>query len=74
MKQKDIITALSHLGNLMLSLGNKKKWNNSLLNVDEEMYNELVTLIDSQISYNGWFTNKNVCQSIISNVNFFLYL
>ena len=70
MKQKDIITALSHLGNLMLSLGNKKKWNNSLLNINEEMYNDFGTLINSQISYNGWFTKENVSQSIIANANF----
>ena len=54
----------------MLSLGNKKKWNNPLLSIDEEMYNDLLALIDSQISYNGWFTKENVSQSIISNANF----
>jgi len=63
-KQEDIINGFVQLGKLMCALGENKQWTNFSVGVTEEEYISLQTIINRQISYNGWFTKKNVSKGL----------
>lgn len=49
----------------MTSLGENKDWENFSVGVTESEYLSLQTLINRQVSYNGWFTKENVRGSLL---------
>jgi hypothetical protein len=63
-KQQDIIKGFDQLGKLMIALGENRNWEDFTLGVTEEEYNKLQTVVNRQVSYNGWFTPQNVRQSL----------
>ena len=65
MKQEEIIKGFEQLGVLMTSLGENKDWENFSVGVTESEYLSLQTLINRQVSYNGWFTKENVRGSLL---------
>lgn len=66
MERKDIIKGFEQLGLLMTALGENREWENFSVGVTEEEYLILQTVINRQVSYNGWFTKENVSESLIS--------
>tara|TARA_B110000305_G_scaffold223981_1_gene269033 strand:+ start:445 stop:1488 length:1044 start_codon:yes stop_codon:yes gene_type:complete len=64
-KQEEIIKGFEQLGVLMTSLGENKDWENFSVGVTESEYLSLQTLINRQVSYNGWFTKENVRGSLL---------
>lgn len=77
MKQEDIIKGFEQLGILMTALGENREWKDFSVGVTEDEYLKLQTVINRQVSYNGWFTKENVRESLkalgkqleISNLN-----
>ncbi|MFT6280194.1 MAG: hypothetical protein ACJA0U_000311 [Salibacteraceae bacterium] len=66
MKQEEIIKGFEQLGVLMTSLGENKDWENFSVGVTESEYLSLQTVINRQVSYNGWFTKENVRGSLLN--------
>ncbi|NRA13034.1 MAG: acyl-CoA reductase [Crocinitomicaceae bacterium] len=66
MKQEEIIKGFEQLGILMTSLGTNKEWENFSVGVTESEYLNLQTIINRQVSYNGWFTKENVRESLLN--------
>lgn len=66
MKQEEIIKGFEQLGVLMTSLGENKDWEDFSVGVTESEYLSLQTVINRQVSYNGWFTKENVRGSILN--------
>lgn len=66
MKQEEIIKGFEQLGVLMTSLGENKDWENFSVGVTENEYLSLQTVINRQVSYNGWFTKENVRGSLLN--------
>jgi hypothetical protein len=64
-KQEEIIKGFEQLGVLMTSLGENKDWENFSVGVTESEYLSLQTVINRQVSYNGWFTKENVRGSLL---------
>jgi hypothetical protein len=50
----------------MTSLGENKDWENFSVGVTESEYLSLQTVINRQVSYNGWFTKENVRGSLLN--------
>jgi hypothetical protein len=65
-KQEEIIKGFEQLGVLMTSLGENKDWENFSVGVTESEYLSLQTVINRQVSYNGWFTKENVRGSLLN--------
>jgi hypothetical protein len=65
-KQEEIIKGFEQLGVLMTSLGENKDWEDFSVGVTESEYLSLQTVINRQVSYNGWFTKENVRGSILN--------
>ena len=65
MKQKEIIDGFAQLGKLMCALGENKDWSSFEIGVTQVEYESLQTLVNRQISYNGWFTKENVRKSLL---------
>ena len=64
MEKQEIIKGFEQLGLLMQALGENKEWVDFSTGLTEDEYLEIQKVINRQISYNGWFTNKNVQQSL----------
>ncbi|MBL4861701.1 MAG: acyl-CoA reductase [Crocinitomicaceae bacterium] len=64
MKREELIKGFHQLGKLMVALGENKEWENFSIGVAEKEYTQLQSVINRQISYNGWFTKENVRQSL----------
>ena len=64
MKKQEIIKGFEQLGLLMQALGENKEWVDFSTGLTEDEYLEIQKVINRQISYNGWFTKKNVQQSL----------
>lgn len=64
MERNEIIKGFSQLGKLMQQLGANQEWPGFASGVTEEEYLKLNTIINRQISYNGWFTKENVRKSL----------
>ena len=60
MKKQEIIKGFEQLGLLMQALGENKDWVDFSTGLTEDEYLEIQKVINRQISYNGWFTKKNV--------------
>ncbi len=54
----------AQLGKLMRALGNDEEWIDFSLGVTRVEFDELNTLIDRQVSFNGWFTKENVRKAL----------
>jgi len=65
-KQKEIISAFTQLGKLMVSLGNEKSWDDYSNGLTQKEYNDALELIERQKSFNGWFTKENVQKSFVA--------
>ena len=65
MKQKEIIDGFAQLGKLMCALGENKDWSNFEIGVTQVEYESLQTLVNRQISFNGWFTKENVRKGLL---------
>jgi len=63
-KKQEIIKGFEQLGLLMQALGENKDWVDFSTGLTEDEYLEIQKVINRQISYNGWFTKKNVKQSL----------
>ena len=50
----------------MTALGENREWKDFSFGVTEEEYLSLQTVINRQVSYNGWFTKENVRESLCS--------
>lgn len=66
MKQEVIIKGFVQLGKLMVSLGEERDWQDYNLGVTKEEYEQLQTVINRQIAFNGWFTKESVQQSLFA--------
>lgn len=66
MKQEEIIKGFEQLGILMTALGENREWKNFSVGVTEDEYLRLQTVINRQVSYNGWFTKESVRESFIA--------
>lgn len=64
MKKEDIIKGLSQLGKLMIALGENREWEDFSIGVTADEYLQMQTIINRQVSFNGWFTKENVRQSL----------
>ena len=73
MKQEEIIKGFEQLGVLMTSLGENKDWDNFSVGVTESEYLSLQTVINRQLSYNGWFTKENVRGSLLKLSSSLIY-
>jgi len=65
-KQGDIIKGFEQLGILMTALGENKDWEDFSVGVTEDEYLKLQSVINRQVSYNGWFTKESVRQSLLA--------
>lgn len=65
MKQEEIINGFVQLGKLMCALGENKEWTDFSVGVTSDEYLSLQTVINRQVSYNGWFTKENVRKSLL---------
>lgn len=65
MKQEEIINGFVQLGKLMCALGENKEWMDFSVGVTSDEYLSLQTVINRQVSYNGWFTKENVRKSLL---------
>jgi Acyl-CoA reductase (LuxC) len=63
-KQDEIILGCAQLGKLMRALGNNEEWFDFSLGVTRVEFDELNTLIERQVSFNGWFTKENVRKAL----------
>jgi hypothetical protein len=72
-KQEEIIKGFEQLGVLMTSLGENKDWDNFSVGVTESEYLSLQTVINRQLSYNGWFTKENVRGSLLKLSSSLIY-
>lgn len=66
MKKEALIVALSQLGKVMVSLGNKENWKDFSLGLTEEEYVKLQTVVNKQFHLNGWFTKDSVCSALLA--------
>lgn len=66
MEREELIKGFVQLGKLMVALGEGKHWNDFSIGVTEQEYNELITVINKQAGFNGWFKKENVLKSIYS--------
>ncbi len=66
MKQEELIKGFTQLGVLMRALGENKEWTDFSVGVTEDEYNDLQTIINRQVSYNGWFVKENVRKSLLA--------
>ena len=57
----------------MTSLGENKDWDNFSVGVTESEYLSLQTVINRQLSYNGWFTKENVRGSLLKLSSSLIY-
>jgi hypothetical protein len=65
-KRTIFIKGFAQLGKLMRSLGENNDWIGFDSGVTELEYDSLNELINRQVNYNGWFTEKNVRQSLMA--------
>ena len=65
MKQQEIIKGFVQLGRLMCQLGENKEWTDFSIGTTKEEYESLQTLINRQMSFNGWFSKENVRKSLL---------
>lgn len=65
MKQEEIIKGFVQLGKLMCALGKNETWTDFSIGVTNEEYESLQTVVNRQVSYNGWFTKENVRKSLL---------
>lgn len=66
MEQKEIIAGFVQLGGLMRSIGNRAVWPGFESGLTEDEYQKLLTIVEKEQRYNGWFTRENVEQSILA--------
>ena len=50
----------------MIALGENREWEGFSIGVTADEYLKLQTVINRQVSYNGWFTKENVRQSLLA--------
>lgn len=50
----------------MVSLGEEREWSDFSLGVTKEEYDKTKSIINRQITFNGWFTKENVQLSLIA--------
>lgn len=65
-KQEDIITGLIQLGIIMKAASTEAKYDADW-KISEEVYQSLLTVINRQVHYNGWFTKEAVQFSLSSH-------
>jgi hypothetical protein len=65
-KQEELIDGFVQLGALMKCLGESQEWKDYSVGVTEDEYLKLQTIINRQVSYNGWFTKENVKESLLA--------
>ncbi|MDX2361353.1 MAG: acyl-CoA reductase [Crocinitomicaceae bacterium] len=64
MNQEYTIKGFVQLGKLMLALGKDEEWKDFSIGVTQDEYLQLNTIINRQVSHNGWFTKENVRKSL----------
>lgn len=66
MNKETLITAFAQLGKVMVQLGKQEPWTDFSLGLTEGEYEKLQIVIDRQIHFNGWFSKKSVCESLLA--------
>lgn len=66
MNKEIFITAFAQLGKVMVQAGKQEPWKDFLLGLTEGEYEKLQIVIDRQIHFNGWFSKKSVCESLLA--------
>lgn len=66
MNKETFITAFAQLGKVMVQAGKQEPWTDFSLGLTEEEYEKLQIVIDRQIHFNGWFSKKSVCESLLA--------
>lgn len=64
MEQQEIMKGFVQLGKLMSALADNEDWDGYHSGVTKVEYEKLVTEINKQVIYNGWFTPENVRKSL----------
>jgi len=64
MSDHNIFSALEALGKVMVNLGTDQEHNNHDWGITEEEHLKLLTTINKQFQYNGWFTKEAVKESL----------
>jgi hypothetical protein len=64
--KETLITAFAQLGKAMVQLGKQEPWTDFSLGLTEEEYEKLQIVINRQIHFNGWFSKKSVCDSLLA--------
>jgi len=64
--KETLITAFAQLGKVMVQLGKQEPWTDFSLGLTEGEYEKLQIVIDRQIHFNGWFSKKSVCESLLA--------
>lgn len=66
MRRETLIAAFAQLGEVMVQLGKQDPWTDFSLGLTEEEYEKLQIVINRQIHFNGWFSKKAVCESLLA--------
>ena len=66
MKQEELLKGFAQLGAVMRTLGKNESWTGFELGLTKDEFEQMIVLINRQVSHNGWFTPDNVRKSLRS--------